>query len=124
MADADALLIRQLIVAALEGGDAHTDLGKPFGTRSMISFATWLKRGRWESLAAFRPRRTLLPHPKEVAAAGRVLLGAWESRASLLENAMRTRESDRVACLRTAFAARAPRAWPMPPPVGLVGVRA
>jgi hypothetical protein len=27
MADADALLIRKLIVAALEGGDAHTDLG-------------------------------------------------------------------------------------------------
>ena len=38
MADADALLIRKLIVAALEGGDAHTDLGKPFGTRSVISF--------------------------------------------------------------------------------------
>jgi hypothetical protein len=35
MADADALLIRKLIVAALEGGDAHTDLGKAFGTRSM-----------------------------------------------------------------------------------------
>jgi hypothetical protein len=31
MADADALLIRKLIVAALEGGDAHTDLGKAFG---------------------------------------------------------------------------------------------
>src|SRR6266545_2146474 len=29
MADADALLIRKLIVAALEGGDAHTDLRKP-----------------------------------------------------------------------------------------------
>src|SRR5687767_1594650 len=28
MADADALLIRKLIVAALAGGDAHTDLGK------------------------------------------------------------------------------------------------
>jgi hypothetical protein len=33
MADADALLIRKLIVAALEGGDAHPDLGKPFGTQ-------------------------------------------------------------------------------------------
>jgi hypothetical protein len=38
MADADALLIRKLIVAALKGGDAHTDLGKAFGTRSVISF--------------------------------------------------------------------------------------
>jgi hypothetical protein len=38
MADADAMLIRKLIVAALEGGDAHTDLRKPFGTRSLISF--------------------------------------------------------------------------------------
>ena len=38
MADADALLIRKLIVAALEGGDAHTDLGKAFGTRPVISF--------------------------------------------------------------------------------------
>jgi hypothetical protein len=38
MADADALLIRKLIVAALEGGDAHTDLGKAFGTRSVTSF--------------------------------------------------------------------------------------
>jgi hypothetical protein len=28
MADADALLIRKLIVAALEGGDAYTDLGE------------------------------------------------------------------------------------------------
>ncbi|GAA2600665.1 hypothetical protein GCM10010399_34340 [Dactylosporangium fulvum] len=32
MADADAMLIRKLIVAALEGGDARTDLRKPFGT--------------------------------------------------------------------------------------------
>jgi hypothetical protein len=32
MADADALLIRKLIVASFEGGDAHTDLGKAFGT--------------------------------------------------------------------------------------------
>jgi hypothetical protein len=38
MADADALLIRKLIVAALEGGDAHTDSGKVFGPRSVISF--------------------------------------------------------------------------------------
>jgi hypothetical protein len=38
MADADALLIRKLNVAALEGGNAHTDLGKAFGTRSVISF--------------------------------------------------------------------------------------
>jgi hypothetical protein len=38
MADADATLIRKLIVAALEGGDAHTDLRKPFGTRSVTSF--------------------------------------------------------------------------------------
>jgi len=38
MADADALLIRKLIVAALEGSDAHADLGKAFGTRSVISF--------------------------------------------------------------------------------------
>jgi hypothetical protein len=38
MADADAMLVRKLIVAALEGGDAHTDLGKAFGTRSVISF--------------------------------------------------------------------------------------
>jgi hypothetical protein len=30
MADADALLIRKPVVAALDGGDAHTDLGKPF----------------------------------------------------------------------------------------------
>jgi hypothetical protein len=28
VADADALLISKLIVASLEGGDAHTDLGK------------------------------------------------------------------------------------------------
>jgi hypothetical protein len=38
MADPDALLIRKLNVAALESGDAHTDLGKAFGTRSVISF--------------------------------------------------------------------------------------
>jgi hypothetical protein len=37
MADADALLIRKLIVASLEGGDAHTDWGKAFGTRPVIS---------------------------------------------------------------------------------------
>jgi hypothetical protein len=38
MADADAMLIRKLNVAALEGGNAHTDLGKAFGTRPVISF--------------------------------------------------------------------------------------
>jgi hypothetical protein len=38
MADADALLIRKLNVAALEGGNAHTDLEKAFGTRPVISF--------------------------------------------------------------------------------------
>jgi hypothetical protein len=31
MADADAMLIRKLNVAALEGGIAHTDLGKHSG---------------------------------------------------------------------------------------------
>jgi hypothetical protein len=31
MADADALLIRKLIVASLEGGDAHTDWEKHSG---------------------------------------------------------------------------------------------
>jgi hypothetical protein len=38
MADADAMPIRKLNVAALEGGNAHTDLGKAFGTRPVISF--------------------------------------------------------------------------------------
>jgi hypothetical protein len=38
MADADAMLIRKLNVAALEGGNAHTDLGRAFGTRPVISF--------------------------------------------------------------------------------------
>jgi hypothetical protein len=64
MADADALLIRKLIVATLEGGDAHTDRGKAFGTRSVISFrylaaerATGIFSGvspAAHSLAAFR----------------------------------------------------------------------
>lgn len=59
MADADALLIRKLIVAALKGGDAHTDLGESIrDALSDFLSATWLKRGRRESSAAFRPRRT------------------------------------------------------------------
>ena len=47
MADTDALLIRKLIVAALEGGDAHTDLGESIrDALSDFLSATWLKRGR------------------------------------------------------------------------------
>jgi hypothetical protein len=61
MADADALLIRKHIVAALERGNAHTDLGKAFGTRSAISFRYLAEERATESSAAFRPRRTLLP---------------------------------------------------------------
>jgi hypothetical protein len=44
MADADALLIRKLIVAALEGGDAHFGSGKhsgrdaPDSIREILSF--------------------------------------------------------------------------------------
>jgi hypothetical protein len=45
MADADAMLIRKPIVAALEGGDAHTDTRKPFGTRSVISFRYLAEEG-------------------------------------------------------------------------------
>ncbi|GAB3189976.1 hypothetical protein GCM10027259_61540 [Micromonospora palomenae] len=63
------MLIRKLIVAALEAGDAHTDLGKAFGTRSVISFrylaeerATGIFSGvspAAHSLAAIRAARSV-----------------------------------------------------------------
>src|SRR5437660_1077557 len=93
MADADATLIGKLNVAALEGGNAHTDLGKAFGTRPVISFRYLAEEMATGTFSGVSPAAHSL-------AAGRALARVSPRRGHAEFGAVRSSFSDRAVFRR------------------------